>query len=181
MLNWIYLNYKLYQTVKTPGSQRSKEQRNVSPEPSTSAHVRSPSSDRNDENAATESSDLFGNDNGEELTVRDSSLGLIRDLETESNGSSKPASKMSLHSASAALNVIESAVDKFPSEMINHEALSVLKSIVTEVKAVKSNVQQQGEIMNAFIASEHEYRRKVTSELSEIKELFKIENARWVP
>ena len=88
---------------------------------------------------------------------------------------------MSLHSASAALNVIESADDNFPSEMINHEALSVLKSIAAEVKAVKSDVKQQGEIMNAFIASEHEYRRKVTSELSEIKELFKIENARWVP
>lgn len=126
------------------------------------------------------SPDLFGNGSGEESTVQDSSLGPATNLQRESNESSKPAPNSSPQGDSAALDAIESTVEKFPSDLMSNEALPILKSILTEVKAGKSEVKQQGEILAAFIASEHEFRRQVTSELSEIKELFKIENARWV-
>ena len=83
-----------------------------------------------------------------------------------------------IQASPSAHNVIESAVDKLPSELMGNEALSILKSIETEVKASRADVKQQGKIMNAFIASQREFNSQLTREMSEIKELFKTENAR---
>ena len=83
-----------------------------------------------------------------------------------------------IQASPSAHNVIESAVDKLPSELMGNEALSILKSIETEVKASRTDVKQQGKIMNAFIASQREFNSQLTREMSEIKELFKTENAR---
>ena len=83
-----------------------------------------------------------------------------------------------IQTSPSAHNVIESAVDKLPSELMGNEALSILKSIETEVKASRADVKQQGKIMNAFIASQREFNSQLTREMSEIKDLFKTENAR---
>ena len=95
-------------------------------------------------------------------------------------GDSSPMhnTKESMQASPAAHNAIESAVDKLPSELMGNEALSILKSIETEVKASRADIKQQGKIMNAFIASQREFNSQLTKEMSEIKELFKTENAR---
>ena len=58
-------------------------------------------------------------------------------------------------------------------ELNSTEGLRLLKSIASDVKA-------QGEILTAFIASQHEFKKQVTTEVSGIKKLLEMDHARYV-
>ena len=58
-------------------------------------------------------------------------------------------------------------------ELNSTEGLRLLKSIASDVKA-------QGEILTAFIASQHEFKKQVTTEVSSIKKLLEMDHARYV-
>ena len=77
--------------------------------------------------------------------------------------------------STSALDNIESSLQLLRSGPssgdFDNEALTLLKSIESEVKT-------QGEMLNAFIATEHQFRRQVSNEMAGIKELLQIENAR---
>ena len=87
-------------------------------------------------------------------------------IENEEN----PVDSVSTHQADDTAKELCSTT----SEMLNNpEALSLLQSIATEVKT-------QGEKLNAFIASQHEFRKQVCNDMAGIKNFLELDNARYV-
>lgn len=99
--------------------------------------------------------------------VRDSSLGPNATFEKEDP---TPGSSTSYYQSE---NTADDLRSTSPPVLNNPEALSLLQSIATDVKT-------QGEILTAFIASQHEFRKQVCNEMSGIKKLLEIDNARFV-
>ena len=99
--------------------------------------------------------------------VRASSL---RPYRSSDDGASGSAEHFPLASMSILDNVAEK-VGELGSKVADPEALSLLKSIETEVKS-------QGKILTAFVDSTHEFRRQMTNEISGIKELLETNKAR---
>ena len=83
-----------------------------------------------------------------------------------------PGSPLPSTSHDAIVSSLKEIRTSSSSENFDKGALTVLKSIESEVKT-------QGEMLSAFIASGHQFRRQVANELAGIKELLAIENARY--
>ena len=90
--------------------------------------------------------------------VRDSSLGLVA-------STSAGAYQMD--------HTVKELESNLGTELNSTEGLRLLKSIASDVKA-------QGEILTAFIASQHEFKKQVTTEVSGIKKLLEMDHARYV-
>ena len=108
------------------------------------------------------------------LSVQDSSLGPNNHLGSPS-GKANEASSMSSNQSSPALNDIENQVRHEIEESMDNEETpktSLLKSILAEQK-------QQGEMLAAFIASQHQFQRQITAEVSGIKQILQTEQNRF--
>ena len=98
--------------------------------------------------------------------VRDSSLGPAASLEPHS----VPLTSAAAYQMDHTVKELESNLG---TELNSTEGLRLLKSIASDVKA-------QGEILTAFIASQHEFKKQVTTEVSGIKKLLEMDHARYV-
>ena len=106
------------------------------------------------------------------LSVQDSSLG-PNDHPGSPSGKANEAS--SSNQSSPALNDIENQVRQEIEESMDNEETpktSLLKSILAEQK-------QQGEMLAAFIASQHQFQRQITAEVSGIKQILQTEQNRF--
>ena len=110
----------------------------------------------------TESLNIVETESG---IVRDSSLGPVP---STSSVSFAPKDKVDVFER------IEKSVEQLQSDtsaIDQPEAISILKSIQTDVRT-------HGEILTAFIASQHQFQHQVSSEMAAIKGMLEVEQAR---
>ena len=101
-------------------------------------------------------------------TPKDS--GIVPDLSPglvpSSSGSIQPEDGL------AAINQIEGSLEELRSKnTVRTEAIPLLKSIEKDIKSL-------GKILTAFVASEHQFRRQMCTDMTAIKELLGTEQSR---